>query len=39
LATLKAVRHAYELLGKNPRQSSRELEAVGNENKSLYYLV
>lgn len=38
-ATLKAVRHAYDLLGKDPRHSSGEFEAIEGEKKELYYLV
>jgi SulP family sulfate permease len=38
-ATLKAVRHAYDLLGKSSRPASAEFEAVEGEKKELYYLV
>jgi len=38
-ATLKAVRYAYELLGKNSPRSGNELEAIDGGKKSLVYLV
>jgi SulP family sulfate permease len=38
-ATLKAVRHAYDLLGKGSRPSSAEFEVVEGGKKELYYLV
>ncbi len=38
-ATLKAVRHVYELLGQNPCEHCRQNELVGDEQGRLYYLV
>jgi len=38
-ATLKAVRHVYDLLGQNPCDHCRQTELVGDEQGRLYYLV
>jgi sulfate permease, SulP family len=38
-ATLKAVRHVYDLLGQNPCDHCRQNELVGDEQGRLYYLV
>jgi SulP family sulfate permease len=38
-ATLKAVRHVYELIGENPCEHCRRNEATGSELRELYYLV
>ncbi|MCE0497421.1 MAG: SulP family inorganic anion transporter [Methylacidiphilales bacterium] len=38
-ATLKAVRHAYDLLGKNSPNSGSEFEVIEGGKKDLYYLV
>jgi SulP family sulfate permease len=38
-ATLKAVRHVYELIGENTCEHCRRNEASGSELRELYYLV
>ncbi len=38
-ATLKAVRHVYDLLGPNPCEHCRQNELVGADQQQLYYLV
>ena len=38
-ATLKAVRHVHELLGRNSNRRTGTSEVIESEKQSLYYLV